>query len=80
MLNMDQEFLPYWTLALRNGDAGQYRVSGGVGIVSSRLSVEGPLSKNKIFFYSWRSLSPIPDWALGITKQPSTNSKLSQFW
>jgi hypothetical protein len=34
-------------VSLRNGDAGKHSVSGGVGLISSRLSVEGPIVRNK---------------------------------
>lgn len=34
-------------VTLRNGDAGKTKVSGGVGLVSSRLAVEGPIVKNR---------------------------------
>src|SRR5690606_41141696 len=32
---------------LKNGDAGKHTVTGGVGLVSSRLSVEGPIKREK---------------------------------
>ncbi|MEO5601714.1 MAG: TonB-dependent receptor [Cyclobacteriaceae bacterium] len=34
-------------VSLRNGDAGKHGVSGGVGLVSSRLTFEGPIVRNK---------------------------------
>ncbi len=34
-------------VSLKNGDAGKTKVTGGAGLVSSRLSVEGPLIRNK---------------------------------
>jgi hypothetical protein len=34
-------------ISLRNGDAGKHTVSGGIGLVSSRLTLEGPIVKNK---------------------------------
>jgi outer membrane receptor protein involved in Fe transport len=34
-------------VTLKNGDAGKTKVSGGVGLVSSRLAVEGPIVKNR---------------------------------
>ena len=35
---------------LRNGDAGRYVVNGGVGLVSSRLTIEGPIKRNRSSF------------------------------
>jgi hypothetical protein len=34
-------------VSLKNGDAGKSSVSGGFGTISSRLSAEGPLKRNK---------------------------------
>ena len=34
----------------RNGDLNKYSLSGGVGLVSSRLTLEGPIQKNKSSF------------------------------
>jgi hypothetical protein len=34
-------------VSLRNGDSGKHTVSGGIGMVSSRLTVEGPIVRNK---------------------------------
>lgn len=34
-------------VSLKNGDAGRTKVTGGVGLVSSRLAIEGPIAKNK---------------------------------
>jgi hypothetical protein len=34
-------------VSLKNGDAGRTKVTGGVGLVSSRLAIEGPIVKNK---------------------------------
>ena len=34
-------------VSLRNGDATRHMVSGGLGLISSRLTVEGPIARNK---------------------------------
>lgn len=34
----------------RNGDLQQYHVSGGVGLISSKLNIEGPIKKGKSSF------------------------------
>ena len=34
----------------RNGDMQRYRVSGGIGLISSKLNVEGPIQKGKSSF------------------------------
>ena len=44
-------------VTLRNGDAGRAKVSGGVGLVSSRLAVEGPNVKNRSSYMIGRRIS-----------------------
>lgn len=34
-------------VSLKNGDAGKHAITGGIGTISSRLSAEGPLVRNK---------------------------------
>ena len=34
-------------VSLRNGDAGKHTVSGGLGLISSRLALEGPIVRNR---------------------------------
>jgi len=34
-------------ISLRNGETENHSISGGIGLISSRLSVEGPIKKNK---------------------------------
>jgi len=34
-------------VSLRNGDATRHMVSGGTGLISSRLTLEGPIARNK---------------------------------
>ncbi|MGL5912923.1 MAG: TonB-dependent receptor [Bacteroidales bacterium] len=34
----------------KGGDAGGYNVSGGVGLISSRLAIDGPIVKDKLSF------------------------------
>jgi len=37
-------------VSLRNGDTRKLKVSAGIGLISSRLTIEGPLKKNKSSF------------------------------
>ena len=60
---------------LRNGDAGRYEVNGGVGLVSSRLTVEGPIKKNKSSFIIGGRTSYV-NWLLkALNNQDLTNSE-----
>jgi hypothetical protein len=48
---------------LRNGDGNRHSVKGGVGLVSSRLSIEGPIIKNKASYLIGGRIS-YSDWLL----------------
>lgn len=50
-------------ISLRNGDAGKYNINGGVGLVSSRLTVEGPIQKSKSSFIIGGRLSYV-NWMI----------------
>ncbi len=54
-------------VTLRNGETMDYRVTGGLGMVSSRLTVEGPVIKNKSSFILGGRIS-YADWVLDLTK------------
>jgi hypothetical protein len=59
---------------LRNGDAGRYGVNGGVGLVSSRLTVEGPIKRNKSSFIIGGRISYV-NWLIkALNNKDLTNS------
>jgi hypothetical protein len=37
-------------IAMKEGDANKYHVEGGIGVISSRLALQGPIKKNKSSF------------------------------
>jgi TonB dependent receptor/CarboxypepD_reg-like domain/TonB-dependent Receptor Plug Domain len=37
-------------IAMKDGNANKFQVEGGIGLIASRLSVQGPLKKNKASF------------------------------
>lgn len=43
---------------VKTGSDKEYKISGGIGLISSRLSLEGPISKKKASF-SFRPAAPI---------------------
>lgn len=65
-------------VTLRNGETRDYHVTGGVGMVSSRLAVEGPLVKNKSSFIIGGRLS-YADWVLGLTKDVRLTQSSADF-
>lgn len=50
-------------MTTKTGDAEQMRISGGVGPISSRLMIEGPLLKNKIT-YALGARVAYPNWII----------------
>jgi hypothetical protein len=52
---------------LKKGDAKKFKVNGGIGIINSRLSVEGPIIKDKLTFIA-AARSTYSDWVLGLLK------------
>ncbi|MEO9967459.1 MAG: carboxypeptidase-like regulatory domain-containing protein [Reichenbachiella sp.] len=65
-------------VTLRSGETRDYHATGGLGIVSSRLTLEGPLVKNKSSFILGGRIS-YADWALGITKDLKLTQSSADF-
>lgn len=63
---------------LRNGDASRHKVKGGVGLVSSRLSVEGPLVKNKSSYIVGGRIS-YSNWLLKATENIQLQNSEANF-
>ncbi|MEB2776966.1 TonB-dependent receptor [Algoriphagus sp. D3-2-R+10] len=64
---------------LRNGNSQGVEVQGGIGLISSRLLVEGPLIKNKTtFLLSGRSA--YPNWMLKQMKDPDLYQSAAGFY
>ncbi|QCK15705.1 TonB-dependent receptor [Mangrovivirga cuniculi] len=66
-------------VSLRNGDAGRFKVSGGVGLVSSRLTLEGPIVKNKSSYIVGGRMS-YTNWLLRSTNDVDLNNSSAQFY
>ncbi|RUA33418.1 MAG: TonB-dependent receptor [Bacteroidetes bacterium] len=66
-------------VTLRNGDAGRFEASGGVGLVSSRLTVEAPIIKGKSSFIVGGRVSYI-DWLLNATNNIELKQSSAQFY
>ncbi len=64
---------------LRNGDSRDLKVQGGIGLISSRLLVEGPLKKDKTsFLISGRTA--YPNWMLRQMKDPDLYQSAAGFY
>ena len=65
---------------LKSGNSKYLSVNGGIGLINSRLSVEGPLGKKKksTFFVGGRST--YSDWMLQQTKNPTFMNSVAHFY
>ncbi len=64
---------------LRNGNSQKIDVQGGIGLISSRLLVEGPLNKDKTtFLLSGRTA--YPNWMLKQMKDPNLYQSAAGFY
>lgn len=63
---------------MKEGDETQYRVKGGAGLVSSRLSVEGPIIKDKLSFIVGGRTS-YADWIFNLAKNPELGKSSAYF-
>lgn len=64
---------------MKNGDYDRYRVKGGIGIASGRLSVQGPIQKDKTSFLIG-TRSTYSDWILGLTKNLDVQKSKAAFY
>lgn len=64
---------------LRNGDATEHKVSGGVGLVSSRLGLEGPILKGKSSYLIGGRVS-YTNWLLKATDNIQLQNSSAQFY
>ena len=65
-------------IKLRNGDAGRFTLKGGIGMVSSRLAVEGPIVKSKSSFLIAGRIS-YADWLLQATDHAQLKRSSADF-
>lgn len=64
---------------LRNGDAVRHRVTGGAGLVASRLGIEGPIVKNKASYLIGGRVS-YSDWLLKATDNLQLVNSSAEFY
>src|SRR5690606_17113538 len=64
---------------MRDGDAAQYKISGGIGSVSSRLAIEGPIKQEKSSFLVGGRVN-YSDWMLKQIKEPSVQNSSVFFY
>ena len=42
---MEEDFLLYLDITMKDGNNKKYEADGGIGLLSSRLTIQGPISK-----------------------------------
>ena len=62
----------------REGNKKQFKAKGGVGIISSRLSLEGPIIKDKVSYIIGGRYS-YADWIFGLVDNPAVNASRAFF-
>ncbi len=67
------------TVDTRNGSYDDFRVQGGLGLVSSRLAVEGPIIKDKTSFLVGGRVS-YSDWILRQVRQVDVRQSSASFY
>ncbi|MGC1240049.1 MAG: TonB-dependent receptor [Chryseosolibacter sp.] len=65
-------------VSLRNGDANKHTVSGGVGLISGRLTVEGPIARNKSSYLIGGRFA-YPNWLVKATDNISLRNSAANF-
>lgn len=65
-------------ISLRNGDASKHSVSGGVGLISSRLAVEGPILRNRSSYLIGGRISYC-NWLVKATDNISLKNSAAKF-
>jgi len=64
---------------LRNGNAKEFQANGGIGLVSSRLTIEGPIKKERTSFIVGGRAS-YSDWLLKQMKDPDLYQSAASFY
>ena len=69
----------YLDVFAKSGDFERFQVKGGVGLISSRLTAEGPISKDKTSFLVGARTS-YSDWMLQLVKQQDIRQSAASFY
>ena len=65
-------------VSLRNGDASKHTVSGGLGLISSRLTLEGPIARNRSSYLLGGRFSYV-NWLVKATNNISLRNSSANF-
>ena len=65
---------------LKDGNEKYLRINGGIGLISSRLTIDGPLTKKKKSTFSIGGRSTYSDWILKQTRNPTFMNSIARFY
>jgi hypothetical protein len=65
---------------LKEGRTENLGVNGGIGLIDSRLNVEGPLTKNKKSSFYFGGRTTYSDWMLQQTRNPTFMNSIAHFY
>lgn len=65
-------------IVIRDGNFEEYEIKGGIGLVASRIAVEGPIQKDKTSFLLGGRAS-YSNWLLGLVKDPKVRESAASF-
>ncbi len=69
----------YLDVFAKSGDFERFKLKGGVGLISSRLTAEGPIVQDKTSFLVGARAS-YSDWLLGLVQQPEIRQSAASFY
>ena len=69
----------YLDVFAKSGDFESFQVKGGLGLISSRLTAEGPIIKDKTSFLVGARAS-YSDWMLRLVKEPEIRQSAASFY
>jgi len=65
-------------ILVRDGNFEEYEVKGGIGLVASRIAVEGPIIQDKTSFL-FGGRASYSDWLLGLVREPNVRNSSAGF-
>ncbi len=65
---------------LKDGSDKSLRINGGLGLINSRLTIEGPFAKKKKSTFMLGGRSTYSDWMLYQTKNPTFMNSVARFY
>ncbi|MEI6677344.1 MAG: TonB-dependent receptor [Mariniphaga sp.] len=65
---------------LKDGSDQNLRINGGIGLINSRLTIEGPFTKKKKSTFMIGGRSTYSDWLLQKTKNPTFMNSVAHFY